>query len=208
MATQTAVIVVSQEAILICAIPPLLPQPPDFSNHNPTHIPPLFTIPFPDDIAHHPEFMMELKAFDPWYFGSTSLYFDMFFRGAELYRFQIILKPDLSAASLHVINSPKRQICPRDFTFTFIHSQDYRICEDTTVSCWFYNDRNHPGQYNCGVCTGLNFTRFTVISHGGPAVEKSLPDPGHDYRLYPCPASGRFVLLDIDNHSVVVFDFF
>ena len=40
---------------------------------------------------------------------------------------------------------------------------------------------------------GLNFSRFAIISHGGPALEKSLPDSWHDYRLSSCPASGRFV---------------
>ena len=118
-----------------------------------------------------------LKTFQSWYFGPTSLYFDMFFPKyskvytSEVYRFQIMLKPDLSAASLHV-NSSESRVWPGDFVS--LHKQDYRICDDTIVSCWFYSDHDHPGQYNCGVYMGLNFTRFAVISHGGPALEKSV----------------------------------
>ena len=204
MATQPAIIVLSLEAILICAIPPLLPQPPDFFDHNPaTRITPLFTIPFPDGTVLPSEFM-RWKTFSSWYFGTTSLYFDMFCRNAKLYRFQIMLKPDLSTTSLRVINTP--ELCPRDFHFLFF--QDYKFCEDTLVSCWFYDDHDHPGQYQCGVYTGLKFTRFAVISHGGPVAKRLSPNLGHEYHLVPCPASGRFVLMDIGCHSVVVFDLF
>ena len=202
MATKTAIIVICQEAILIYAIPPLSPQPPDFSYHidMPTHILPLFTIPLPDGIVHQSK-PMGLKTFQSWYFGPKS---DMFFPKyskvitSEVYRFQIILKVDLSAASLHV-NSSESRVWPGDFVS--LHKQDYRICDDTIVSCWFYIDHDNPGQYNCGVYMGLNFTRFAVISHGGPALEKSFLSSLHHYRLFSCPASGRFVLLDVNNQS-------
>ena len=163
MATKTAIIVICQVAILIYAIPPLSPQPPDFSNLTPTHIPLLFTIPIPDAIVHHSG-PVELKTLHSWYFGSTSLYFDMFFGGdySKLYRFQIILKADLSTAFLHVINSSERRITPRDFSFVIL--QDYRLCDDTIISYWFYDDHDHPGQYNCGVYMGLNFSRFAIAS--------------------------------------------
>lgn len=170
MATKTAVIVICQEAIIICAIPPLSPQPPNFFDRNPIHIPPLFTIPIPDEFVHrdHSEQLKGLKTCSSWYFGSTSLYFDMFFR--KPYRFQIILKPDFSTASLHVTNPPKcpGQVCSCDITDTIFHRvQDYRICDDTLVSCWFYND-NQPGQYNCGVYMGskshvLSSSRIPVL---------------------------------------------
>ena len=34
---------------------------------------------------------------------------------------------------------------------------------------------------------GLNFSRFAIISQRGPALEKSLPDSWHDYRLPLAP---------------------
>ena len=55
MGTKTAVIVLCEDAVLIWAIPPLSPQPPDFFDHNPPHVPPLFSIPFPDGIELRPE---------------------------------------------------------------------------------------------------------------------------------------------------------
>jgi hypothetical protein len=130
MTTQTAVIILSKEGILICAIPPLLHQPPDFFEHNnPTRITPLFIIPLPNDIAL-PE-LMRWKTISSWYFGSTTLYFDMFCGNGQINRFQIMLKPDLSTASLRVINTSKPH--PRDFHLLIF--QDYKICEDTLFSC-------------------------------------------------------------------------
>ena len=204
MATKTAVIVIFQEAIWIYAIPPLSPQPPDFSYHidMPTHIPPLFTVPLPDDIVHHSK-PMGLKTFQSWYFGPTSLYFDNFFQNIP--RFILVryigsksCSNPTSVLPLHV-NSSESRVWPGDFVS--LHKQDYRICDNTIVSCWFYSDHDHPGQYNCGVYMGLNFTRFAVISHGGPALEKSFLSSLHHYRLFSCPASGRFVLLDVNNQS-------
>ena len=205
MATKTAVIVICPEAILIFAIPPLSPRPPNFLDRNHTHIRPLFTIPFPDGIVDHIKFM-EWKTLSSWYFDSTFLYFDVFRLDSKVYRFQIILKPDLSTASLHVINFFETLVFPHELSY--ITGQNYRICEDNFVSCWFYeyHNFNHPGQYQCGVYSGLKFTRFGVISHGGPAVASGLSD--RPLLLFACPASGRSVLLDIDNHCVVVFDFF
>ena len=139
-----------------------------------------------------------------WYFGSSQpLYFDMICQGSKLHRFQIILKPDLSTASLHFVNTS--ELIPHDFEYVFF--EDYRICEDTLVSCWFYDDHDDPVQHQCGVYTGLTSTRFAVISHDGPATKMLLPGIGHEYRLFWCPASGRFVLLD-SSDSVVVLDFF
>ena len=203
MATNTAVIVLCEEAILIWAIPPLSPQPPDFFDHIdhiPTHIPlPLFTIPFPDIVPHSE--LIGWKTISSWYFVSSQpLYFDMLCRNSELHRFQIMLKPDLSTASLRVINS--YYVTPDDFNYVSFES--YRICEDTLVSC-FASD---GGDRQCGVYTRLTSAPFAnVISHGGPAAKMLFPDIGHEYRLLSCPASGRFVRLDTNN-SVTVLDFF
>jgi hypothetical protein len=217
MTTQNAVIILSREVILVCAIPPgpLLPQPPDFFNHNPIRTTPLFTIPLPDDIVHHCE-LMRWKTFSSWYFGIATLYFDMFcqFYGIlQIYRFQIMLKPDLSTASLHVINTSEPY--PRDFCSSFF--QEYKICENTLFSCWFDDDHDHhPGQYECGVYTGSKVIRFPFILHGGPAAMRLSPDltiklaSSHSYRydVFLCPASGRFVLRNTNYNNLVVFDLF
>ena len=207
MATKTAVIVLCEEAVLILAIPPLLPQPPDFFDHNPTRIPPLFTIPFPDISRHPPRY--NWNTISSWYFGSSQpLYFDMLCQDFKLHRFQILLQPDLSAASLHVINISEQT--PHDFNYVVFN--DYRICEDSLVSCWTCfdseqdeEDEFHPG---CGVYTSPPFANG--ISHGSPAAKiVLLPDVEFEFKsvLFLCPASGRIVYLD-NNNSVAVLDFF
>ena len=140
-----------------------------------------------------------------WYFGSSQpLYFDMICQDSKIYRFQIVLKADLSAASLKLINTS--ELNPYDFDDIFFH--DYRICEDTLVSCWFHND-DDSDQYQCGVYTGLTRTRFVVTSRDGRrhAATMLIPGIAHEYHLFSCPVSGRFVLLNSSN-SVVVLDFF
>ena len=56
----------------------------------------------------------------------------MLCQDSELHRFQIILKPGLSTASLHVINAA--ELTPHDFDYVMF--EDYSICEDTLVTCW------------------------------------------------------------------------
>ena len=209
MATKTAIIAL-HKAILIWAIPPLSPQPPDFFNHNPTYLPALFTIPFPDGVDFHSEFI-QWNTISSWYFGSSQpLYFDILCRDSKLHRFQILLKPDLSTASLHVINIS--ELTPHDFNH--VNFQEYTICEDTLVSCWFYrtssnNGRRNQLEYQRGVyTTGLSSARFAnVTSQGGPAAKMLLSDIGPNCDLSLCSASGRFVLLDSSN-SVIVLDLF
>jgi hypothetical protein len=203
MATNTAVIVLCEEAILIWAIPPLSPQLPDFSDDNPIHIPPLFTIPFPD-VALRSE--VRWKVISAWYFGSSHpLYIDMLCQDSKHHRFQIVLKPDLSNASHRVIYTS--ELDHHDFDDLIF--EDYRFCEDTLVSCWTSNDHLQWGVY-----MGLTSARFAnIISHGGPAANILLPDFEHNlkYRPLSCPASGRFVLLvgdSSDISSLVVLDFF
>ena len=167
--------------------------------------PPLFTLPFPDGINLRPDRSV-WKMVCPWYFGfSHHFYFDLLSDDSDVskrHRFQIKLKPDLSTASLHAINTP--EITPLDIEVFF---DGYRICEDALVSFWFYNQ---DGAYHCEVYTESTSARLSNISHRGPAAKilfSSLPDIGLGYVLYPCPASGRFVRLDASN-SVAVLDFF
>ena len=204
MATMTAVIVLREHELLIWAIPPLSSQPPDFFfNHNPTHIlPPLFKIPFLDDIAPYSERII-WNTILSWYFGSSHpLYFDMLCHDSKSHRVQFMLnlKPDLSTASLHIINTSE---ITYDFDDGFF--KDYRICENILVSCWSRRDN-----YECGLYTQLTSARsVNVVSHGISAAKMPLHDiaNGCRSRLFLCPASGRFLLLD-SNNSVSVLDFF
>ena len=168
-------------------------------------MPPLFTIPYPDHIVPNSE-LIEWQTISSWYFGSSQpLYFDMLCQESKLHRFKLIIKPDLSDASLHVINAS--EITPHDFNV--VSFLCYRICEDTLVSCWINHYHQNQNQRGLGLYTGLTSARSSnIISHGGPAAKMSLPKIGHhDFRHFSCPASGRSVLVDCRN-SVFVLDFF
>ena len=194
---KTAVIVLCDEAILIYAIPPLSSEPPDFFDPNPTHIPALFTIPLPDDIVLHSDFI-EWKTTSSWYFSSSHpLYFDVLCHDSKLHRFKLIVEPDLSDASLHVIITSELTL----HDFVEVSFQSYRICEDTLVSCWI------DYEYEWGVYMGSTSPRLAnVISHGGPVPKMTL-HKGYGCNLSLCPASGRFVFLD-ESNSAFVLDFF
>ena len=207
MSTKNTVIILC-EAVLICAIPLLLPQPPDFYDRNPTHIPPLFTIPFPNEIVPH-SYFIKWKTISSWYFSSTQpLYFDLSCLDSKRHRFKIILKPDLSTASLHVVNTP--ELTPHNFSFVYL--EEYRICEDTLVSCWSVDSHyfNTPSRsrFQWGVYTGsTSAARSPNISlNGGPALKMLLPDIESMCKYILCPTSGRFILQDIGD--VVVLDIF
>ena len=197
MATKTAIIALSQEEILVWAIPPLSPQPPDFFDHNPTHIPPLLGIKFPDVILPHTE-LDPWKTISPWYFGSSQpLYFNILGRDSKLHWFKIIVKPDLYDTSLHVINAEVAHIFDNDDVFL----QPYSICEDTLVACW---DETISGQ--SAVFAGTTSSLFAnVISHVGPAAGVLLSAAEYPYSL--CPSSGRIVCLHDDRNRIVVVDF-
>ena len=207
IATKTAVIVLCQEAVLIWAIPPLLPQPPSFLVDNPILMPPpLFTIPFPDGISLNYK-LVRWNSISSWYSCSSGpLYFGVLCEesnGSKFHRFQIVLEPDLSAASLHVINTS--EITTLNFNVTFF--LDYRICEDTLVSCWTYDPIARPKKYQCGVITGLTSARFSkFISYSSPAGNIKFPADLDEYRFFLCPASGRSILLGRDN-NVAVLDY-
>jgi hypothetical protein len=162
-------------------MPPLSPpsQPSDFRHfldNNSTHIPPLLKIPFPDGILRRTPILTWFKI-SSWYFGSwESLYFDIVYTDSKLQRFKIIVKPDLSDVSLHVIN--RSEIISNDL----MRSSDpynicdgYMICDDALVCFW--NDRKTWGAY-----TGLTSAPFTNVVTRCNGLIDSL-----------CPASGRFV---------------
>ena len=109
---------------------------------------------------------------------------------SKLDRFKLIVKPDLSDASLHVINTPELT-----HNFENVYFLDsYRICEDTLVSVWCYN-------LKCGVYTGFVSSHFPddVVLRGWVNRRRS-------YSL--CPASGRLVYHTYvdDDGRLVVFD--
>jgi hypothetical protein len=114
-----------------------------------------------------------------------------------------MLKPDLSAASLHAINTS--ELIPHDI-LDYVTFHRYMICEDAFVSCWIYEGPVgvRPHKYHVGVYTELTSARSANF---GGLVAKILPDIGHECHLFSCPASGRFVRLN-RNNSVVVLDFF
>ena len=125
---KTAVIVLCKEGILIWAIPPLSPQPPDLPDHflatHIVHIPPLFKIPLPDGTVRRSDEIFKWMTPSSWYFGSwESLYFDILYTDSKLLRFKIIIKSDLGDASLHsIIKSEKSRMIP------YLHT---RIAKDT-----------------------------------------------------------------------------
>ena len=194
MATKTAVISLRKEAIFIWAIPPLSPQQPDFFDDNHTHMAPLFTIPFPDGIELYYE-LIQWNTISSWYFGSSQpLYFDAFCRDSKLHRFQIILKPDLSTASLHLINT--FELTLRESNPKFL---DYTICEDTLVTCCSYSNFFN-GRWDL-------FADVTLTSHTGFSANVLLPDLGYYNMLSWCAGSGRFVGVN-SSPFVAVIDFF
>jgi hypothetical protein len=189
------------------AIPPLSPQPPDFFDYNCARIlPPLFKITYPDGLAQrlHPTRTAK-KMVSSWYCDpSHPFYFDMLCQDSKPHRFQIKLKPDLSSASLHHINTS--ELFPSYYGYTFFHG--YRICEDTLVSFCLWQSESNGYAYYRGLYTGLmSATSSSVISQYGPASKILLPEIRFRYDITLCPASGRLVRLDVSN-SVTVLDFF
>jgi hypothetical protein len=201
LATTTAVIIVGKEAVLIYAIPPQSPQPPEIYDHSLTPL--LITVPFPDGTAPVRRIWNTISS---WYFSSSqSLYFDTVCEEFNLHKFQIIVEPDRSTASIHLINTS--DLTKEDYIC--LSPEGYRICEDTLVSCWVYNDYCQS-EFKCGVYAGLTSPDSAHgISHGGPSGKMLLPDMGRRYLLNGCPASGRFIRLDGSNlNSIAVLDFF
>jgi hypothetical protein len=144
----------------------------------PSHIPPLFKIPFPDGTLRYNREIRRWITLSSWYFGSwESVYFDLFSTDSKIQRFKLIIKPDLSDASLHFINMS--EITSNDLKTAIAAlwlSDSYRICEDALV---IFCDHYKKG----GVFTGLTSAPFTnVVTPWKFKRARSL-----------CPTSGRFV---------------
>ena len=140
-----------------------------------------------------------------WYLGSwESVYFDIFHTDSKLQRFKIIIKPDLSDASLHLINMS--EITSDEFLDSLEESRDsfcegYRICEDVLVYFW----NNYFMTW--GGYIGLTSAPFTnVVTQWNE----------HFDSLSLCPTSGRFVCINggvygtpsLGNSGIVVVDLF
>jgi hypothetical protein len=204
-ATKTAIIIFSREGVLIWAIPPLSTQPLDLRDHfldsNPTHIPPLFKIPFPNGIVRHTPEIIEWMTACPWYLGSwESVYFVIFYTDSKLQRFKIIIKPDLSDASLHFMNTT--ETISDDLMKSleeYTVSDGYRICEGALVYSW---DKD-----NCfemwGAYTGLTSAPFTSVVktwrayNGSTSAPNVVPEWNRSVHSL-CPTSGRFAFCIAD----------
>ena len=165
-----------EEGISIWAIPSLLPYSLDhFLDDNPTHLPPSFRIPFPHDSIFNS--ISNRKTTSSWYWDS--IYFDILHRNSKVHRFKLIVKPDLSDASLHIINTS-------DFTpphCDYVSLRNYRICEDNLVCFWTRFENNERRVFT-GL-TSAHFPEYVHIRHWMSRDGRSL-----------CPASGRFVHFD------------
>ena len=100
----------------------------------------------------------------------------MIYTHAQIRRFKINIKPDLSDASLHAVNMSA--IISKDLKKSLDEGEvrgGYKICEDALVCVW--NNRKTWGAY-----AGLTSAPFTdVVTRWNGPID-SL-----------CPASGRFV---------------
>ena len=200
--TKTAIIILCVDEILIWAIPPLSPQQSDLHDFlrvdcNSTHILPLFKIPLPDDIVPHSHEILGRATLSSWYFGSgflESVYFDFFFT-SKIVKFKIIIKPDLSDASLHIINTSE---CITDDIIKSVAQFSYckyKICEDALVYLQNLSSRNYK---TSGECDGFILTSapsYVLMRWKGPV--QSL-----------CPSSGRFVYWPHRRSRIVVVDLF
>ena len=94
-------------------------------------------------------------------------------------RFKLIVRPDFSDYSLHIIHTS--DLTPPHCDYVSL--QNYRICEDNLVCFWKSSKNN-----KYGVFTGLTSAQFpddVYIRHWISQDGRSL-----------CPASGRFVYFD------------
>lgn len=97
----------------------------------------------------------------------------------------MIIKPDLSDASLHVISIAESSPLSFDPYTSF---QSYRLCEDTLVSFW-----NNSENLKCGIFSGFTSAQFSR----DVGVRHWLARDCH----YLCPASGRFVYFGNGDHD-------
>ena len=126
-----------------------------------------------------------------WYFGSwDSFYFDILYTDSKLQRFKIIIEPDLSDASLHVIKNNMSETISDDLIESLEEyriCEGYMICEDALV--YFWNNRETWGAY-----TGLTSAPFTnvVTRNYGYHIDSLCPASGTS--VYSSYASGNIFI--------------
>ena len=110
-------------------------------------------------------------------------------------RLKIIIEPDLSDASLHLINMSE---ITEDFlnSLSATRGRGYRICDDALVYLWNTYYRRTWGAY-----VGLTSAPFTNVVTKWNRYYDSLS---------LCPASGRFIYADVGSErcKLVVADLF
>ena len=216
--TKTTIIIIYRRGLLIWGIPSLSPQSSDFLDNNSTPILPLlFKIPFPDSIGN-PEKILGWIIVSSWYFGSReSLYFDMVYTDS-IQRFKIIIKPDLSDASLHAISDIYITADSIRDSMSFIRlCGGFKICEDTRVYFWYTYNNNQYNMCHWGLCGRSTFNPFTSNvrrwnfgrihpSTSAPFANDVTRWDGHINSL--CPTSCRSVYSTDDCKGIVVVDLF
>lgn len=211
--TKTTIHVFCRQGILIWAIPPLSPQSSHLPNHflddNSNPIPPLFQIRYPDSSRYE---ILGWMTVSSWYFGSCeSAYFDMLHTNSKLKRFKIVIKPDLSDASLRVINTYNIANDLMDSLSFIRFCGGYKICEDALVYFW-YNGHKTGGEYAGSTFVPLtkNVTRWKFgLVHSAISATFANDDTRWDGHINSlCPTSGKSVYSTDDGKGIVVVDLF
>ena len=126
-----------------------------------------------------------------WYFAHESVYFDILYNtDSKLQRFKIIIKPDHSDASLHIMN--KSEIIPDLLESLEAHGafEECRFCEDALV--YFWNNHETWGAY-----AGLISDPFPSI------IARWTRVPGHRTLGSLCPTSGRFLYRSVTSSELL-----
>ena len=197
------IIVLCNHQVLVWGIPPLSPHPPDFLNRNPTHISPLLETSLPHDIARNSARILWESILN-WYPGSSqSIHLGVSADDWDSsHDVKIVIKPDLSDISLHVVNTC--QLAP-DFPTTLY--PQYHILEDHTLVSEVYVENDERR-----ICI-RSMSSPKVISPESPIVLKLLVPGLEAHSSTSCPASGRFVYFQQQDHpyddsfEIVVVDF-
>jgi hypothetical protein len=188
------IIVLCNHEVLVWGIPPLSPHPPDLLDDNPTHISPLLKTSLPDNIARKSKRIRWEMILD-WYAGpSQSIHLGVSTELVDLHNVEIVIKPDLSDISLHVINT-----CQLTSDFYNILRPQYHIFEDHTHVSEVFVRHNESCIYIRSISSPPN-----IISPESPILSLGAPQ-----RISTsCPASGRIVHFPWNNsHEIIVVDF-
>jgi hypothetical protein len=194
------IIVLHNHKVLIWGIPPLSPHPPDFLNDN-THISPLLKTSLPDDITRNSEGIQWEMILD-WYAGSSqSIHLGVSTEDSNIHNVEIVIKPDLSDISLHVINTCQLTC---NFHTILCPQYQYHILEDHTHVSQVYVMDDHEGKMHI---RSMSSRPPNIISPESP-IKLTLLLPGAHKRVTSCPASGRFVYCQQNNYrEITVVDF-